>query len=378
MRHANANLIGQPGSRAKLYTPALLIECQVFERNIRRAIERSAAGGLKLRPHAKSHKSIEVARRLMAAGAVGQCCATLGEAEVLVEGGVSGVHITSPVVTPIKIRRLVELNRTASGLMVVVDHPANVEALALATRGEAKPLQVVVDVDPGVKRTGVVKLADGLALAHAVAAAPGLKFTGVQCYAGTVQHVHDLAERRRQSFAALAEVATLLDQLRAAGLAPAIVTGGGTGTAGIDGSAGVLTEVQAGSFLFMDTEYTSVLARDGNEPPYEVSLFVQAAVVSCNHQGFVTVDAGSKSFGTDQGPATPASGAPAGSRYEFFGDEHGKLIFPDGAKASLTVGDRVEFITPHCDTTVNLYDAYHVVDGDTLVAIWPIEARGRH
>src|SRR5438477_12930879 len=132
MRHPNADLIGIKGSRQRLYTPALLIERAIFERNIASVMERTKAGGLKLRPHAKSHKSVAVARRLIEAGAVGQCCATLGEAEALVEGGVPGVLITSPVVTPEKIRRLVDLNRGASGLMVVADHPANIEALALA------------------------------------------------------------------------------------------------------------------------------------------------------------------------------------------------------------------------------------------------------
>ena len=196
----NARLVGRPGSRRELDTPALVVDLDRLERNIARMAEHARRTGHALRPHAKTHKCVEVARRQIAAGALGQCCATLGEAEVFVDAGIEGVLITSPLVTEPKIERLVALNARAEGLVAVADHPQAVDGFAAAFDGAARPLAVLVDLDAGRHRTGVASEADAVALARRIAAAPSLRFAGVQAYAGQLQHMADFADRRIQHY----------------------------------------------------------------------------------------------------------------------------------------------------------------------------------
>jgi D-serine deaminase-like pyridoxal phosphate-dependent protein len=162
----------------------------------------------------------------------------------------------------------------------------------------------------------------------------------------------------------------------AAGLTPPIVTGGGTGTHAIDAELGVYTELQVGSYVFMDRQYEVCALREDGAVPFETSLMVDARVISANHPRLVTVDAGLKAFATEAGDPPILAGAPEGSTYRFVGDEHGAVIPPEGATPP-ALGDRVTLAAPHCDPTVNLYEAFHVVRGDTLEAIWPVTARGR-
>jgi D-serine deaminase-like pyridoxal phosphate-dependent protein len=197
----------------------------------------------------------------------------------------------------------------------------------------------------------------------------------LQAYAGNLQHIVDREERSAAAAGLRETVARIVAQAGQEGIHFEIVTGAGTGTHDLDAQRDAFTELQAGSYVFMDAEYAQVLGAPGQPSPFEVSLFVQTAVVSANAADWVTVDGGTKCFATDAGVPLVARGADPASRYAFFGDEHGKLLFA-GARPAL--GERVEFVTPHCDPTVNLHDAYHVVDGDTLVAIWPVDARGRH
>jgi 3-hydroxy-D-aspartate aldolase len=373
----NAGLVGTPGSRFALDTPALLLDREALDRNIAAMAAHARAVGVALRPHAKTHKSLSVAERQIRAGALGICCATLGEAEVMAAGGMPGVHITSPQVTPAKIERLITLNATAHrGLSVVLDHPANLAALDRAAQNAEKPLEVLVDFSAGHGRTGCADEAELLALVRAAVAAPGLVFRGVQSYSGNLQHIPERAERRARALAQLERLRALLRRIGEAGIAVPVVSGAGTGTFDIDPEARVFTELQVGSYVFMDVDYQRALADGRNAPPFETALFVATAVVSVNAAGYVTTDGGLKCFATD-GPAPEvASGAPPGSRYAFFGDEHGKLTLPAGA-ARPALGAMIECVTPHCDPTVNLHDVYHVVVGDTLVDIWPIEARGK-
>lgn len=373
----NAPLIGRPGSRAELMTPALVLDLDALEGNIAQMAAFCRARGVALRPHAKTHKSLAVARRQIGAGARGVSVATLGEAEVMARGGIPGVLITSPVVTPAKIARLLALDAAAEGLMVVADDPGNVADLARAA-GDAesgKPLQAAVALDLGAHRIGAADPAAALSLARQIAAAGSLTFAGVHAYAGPLQHIADYDERRRQAQAAGARVAELVAGLRDAGLDPALVSGGGTGTHDIDSRGGPFTELQAGSYVFTDVQYDAVALRADAPRPFAPALFVRTAVISANHAGFATTDGGLKRFATDGPLPEIASGAPAGARYRFKGDEHGQVVFArDGD--SLPLGAAVECLTPHCDPTVNLYDRYHVVRGDTLVEIWPVDARG--
>jgi len=371
------HLVGRQGSRAALNTPVLVIELDALERNIAAMAAFAAERGVSLRPHAKTHKSVEIARRQIAKGAVGACCAKLGEAEALAAGGIESLLITSPVVGAAAIDRLIGLNNHVGALMVVADHPDNVRALGEAARAfGGRPLAVVVDIDPGFHRTGAATPEDAVALARLIASQPTLRYAGVQFYCGSDQHIEAFEARRVAILAKTAYLSSIVDRLRAEGLAPSIITGGGTGTHAIDASLGVFTELQVGSYVFMDSQYGACDLTGDGPSPFETALMVDARVVSANHTALVTVDAGLKAFATEAGPPQILAGAAEGSTYRFLGDEHGAVIPPKGEKPP-ALGEIVTFAAPHCDPTVNLYDAYHVVRGDTLVDIWPIQARGR-
>lgn len=370
----NARLVGQPGSRQELDTPALLIDLDALEANIEAMAAHCRTTGQRLRPHTKTHKSVEIARRQVAAGAVGVCCATLGEAEVMGRAGIPGVHITSPVVRPNRIARLMALNAAADGLSVVVDHPDNMAALAEAAEAAGKPLTVFIDIDVGSRRTGVPSAQQAVALAIQADAAASLNYAGIQGYAGGLQHIYDWDERVRKG----QEVADFLSetrrQLAAAGLEPPLITGGGTGTHDMDWRQGVLNELQAGSYIFLDTDYKAVAHTGDAATRFREGLFVQSSVVSAAQEDCVTTDGGLKAFATDCGMPELRRGAPAGARYTFAGDEHGRITFASDERIGL--GAVVECLSPHCDPTVNLYSVYHIVRGDTLIDIWPVDTRG--
>jgi D-serine deaminase-like pyridoxal phosphate-dependent protein len=375
--NSNKYLIGVPDSRHSLDTPALLLDLPALKRNIARMAELAAGRGIALRPHAKSHKSVQIARAQIEAGAIGVSCATLGEAEVMVEAGIPGVLLTSPVVGANKIRRLVELARKAGPgeLMVVVDHPRNVEDIAKQAADLGYRLPVLIDYHSGFHRTGVADLQAAVDLGRQIAATSTLTLHGLQAYGGNLQHIGERSQREDAAAGLRRNAAAIVAALKDAGMNVEIVTGVGTGTHEFDSADRVFTEMQPGSYLFMDSDYLRALCDATHPAPFETSLFVQSTVVSVNAKDWVTVDAGIKSLATDSGKPAVARGIDGPSRYEFFGDEHGKLIVDAAHRPAL--GDRIEFVTSHCDPTVNLHGFYHVVDGDTLVDIWPIDARGR-
>lgn len=370
-------LIDRQGSRHDLNTPVLVIDRAALDRNIAAMATYAASHGLHLRPHAKTHKSHDIARRQIAAGAIGICCAKLGEAEALAAHGIDeGLLLTSPVVSPPAIARLIALNRQTRGLICVVDNPGNVRALGEAAHAAGTILRVIIDIDPGIHRTGVATPETAVALLQAIRAEPGLAYAGVQFYCGAQQHIAAFAERRAAMDTLGARLRGFVEALGAAGGHPAIVTGGGTGTHRIDPALGLFTELQVGSYVFMDAEYGACdLIGGAQASPFAMALLVEARVVSANTPGLVTLDAGLKAFSADAGPPLVVGGAPEGATYRFMGDEHGALLLPGGG--TLPLGHMVTLATPHCDPTVNLYDTYHVVEGDTLRDLWPVTARGR-
>lgn len=359
-----------PFQRSELPTPALVLDLAALERNIARMAGFAAARGIALRPHAKTHKSSEIGRRQLDAGAVGLCCAKLGEAEALAADGLAGLHLTSPVVAAGAISRLVALNKRSEGLSVVADHPGNVRALDAANAG-GRTLAVLIDVDPGNHRTGVASPEAAVALAAAIGAAANLTLAGVQYYCGSQQHIQSFAERRAAIVERTDYLRTVLAALRAAGHAVTLVTGGGTGTYLIDAELGVLNELQTGSYIFLDREYGDCELAPGDAPVFEPALFLDATVISANAAGMVTVDAGLKALSTDAGPPVVIGGG----RYAFMGDEHG-AVFAEGVVLP-GLGGRVTLQPGHCDPTVNLHDGYHVVEDAAVAAIWPVTARGR-
>ena len=372
----HGHLIGQQGSRRSLNTPALVLDLDMLERNIAEMANFAKANNVRLRPHSKTHKSADIARRQMAAGALGVCCAKLGEAEALAEEGIESMHITSGVVTPQGIARLVALNGKVKDLMVVVDHPTNADALAAAAEKAGKPLTVIVDIDPGMHRTGVASPDAVVELVKKVVGHKSLKYAGVQFYCGRHQHIIDFKERKAEIEERTVYLKGIIDQLAAAGLKPGIVTGSGTGTHYIDAKLGVFTELQVGSYVFMDHDYNVCDLRGLDKPTFEQALQIDARVISANTPGMATIDAGLKAMATEKGPPMILSGAAPGATTRFTGDEYTAVIAPEG-QAAPALAEQVILTPPHCDPTVNLYDTYHVVQGDTLRDLWPVAARGR-
>ncbi len=370
----NHHLTGE--NRWRLATPALVLDLDALEHNIRTLEDNFSRTQAGWRPHAKTHKCAEIARRQLDAGATGICVAKLGEADALVREGIDRILITSPIVTADKLERVLTLHDAAEELILVVDNTTVADRLASLAAGRRRPVKVLVDLGIGTNRTGVSSIADAVILAREIVRRPSLVLAGLQCYAGDIQHIADCTLRERKA----AEVAAHVEEARRAMAqvtgSPGIVTGGGTGTYDHDSGCGVFTDIQVGSAIFMDVEYSAVMRRDGTAGPFRTALFVQSTVISANVAGAATIDAGIKAFATDGPVPRVIGGAPEGSLYEFMGDEHGRIVVRPGAKGP-AVGDIVTCVTPHCDPTVNLHDVYHCVRGDRLVDIWPIEARGR-
>jgi 3-hydroxy-D-aspartate aldolase len=371
----NARFIGQPRSRQALATPALILDLDDFEHNLKVMARLCKQAGLSLRPHAKTHKSIEIAKRQLAAGAIGISVATLREATVMVEAGLPGVLLTTPVVGAAKIEALCALVGKSQGFMVAVDSPANAADLEAALRRHRKTLSVMVDIDIGMGRTGVPDLAGALTLLRRVTTSPVLRYAGIQSYSGRVQHITRAADRARVYGRQLKHLRKVLAAVTEAGHPPGIVSGGGTGTFDIDRGAGLFTECQCGSYALMDVEYQDVELFASEAHPFKTALYMQLMVVSGNVPGAPTVDGGFKCFSMDGPIPELARGAPAGARYEFYGDEFGKVRLRD-KRGRMKPGSKVELVTPHCDPTINLHDYYHCVRGSKLVDIWPVDARG--
>ena len=368
----NATLIGAPDARAHLSTPCLLLEADAFEHNLLAMMELVRRHGRQLRPHVKAHKCAAIGRRQLEAGAIGLCCATVREAEVMAAAGLDGLLVTSPVTAPGMVERLARA-RERVDLAVVVDSEAGVEALAAGASAE-RPLGAVVEIEVGKGRNGVTKPEGAVSLARRIEELPQLRYRGVQAYYGHLQHVPTYAERRARVAEQWRRLEGSLDALGAEGLPPEIITGGGTGTHLLDLEEGPFTEIQPGSYLFMDKQYGAVELAPG-ATPCRTSLTIAARVISANQPDLVVLDGGLKAMATDAGPALVAGGAWADATYQFMGDEHGGLRFAPGA-ARPAVGDLVTLVAPHCDPTVNLHDCFHVMGNGRLLDIWRIDARG--
>ena len=345
-------------TKQQLPTPALLLDLDKFEANLARMAARIKESGKSLRPHAKAHKCVEIAKRQIAAGAIGVCVATVAEAELMAAAGIPGLLLTSPIADPLKMARIVK-----TGAMVVADHPQQVAAYDEAARPAHRKLDVLVDLDVGDHRTGARSPEDAAEIAEAVDQAANLELRGLQAYSVLGSHAGGLEERKRVSRESFQVASRALGIMLRRGLSTEIVTGGSTGTWEIDTAVPDLTELQAGSYALMDLAYR----REGLD--FQNALTVMATVVSANHPGFVTVDAGYKAFATDRGYGPEAVNLP-GSTYRWGGDEFGYLDMPDGLPK---LGARLEFIPPHCDPTTNLYDRIYACRGEQVEAVWPVK-----
>ena len=352
-------------------TPALLIDLDAFDRNLAKMSQVAARFGVRLRAHAKTHKSPLIALKQIALGAVGVCCQKVSEAEVMVQGGVRDVLVSNEVIGSRKIERLAALARHAT-VAVCVDDADNVRALSEAASRQGATLHTLVEMNVGANRCGVEPGEPTLALARLIAASPGLRFAGLQAYHGAAQHVRDYEERRRAIDEAAGHAARTRDLLARAGLACRIIGGAGTGTYQFEAASEVYNELQAGSYVFMDADYARNKASDGSPfADFEHSLFVLATVMSRATPGLAVVDAGLKALSFDSG--MPWVAAVEGAEYVGASDEHGKIRL--GGQA-LALGQRVRLIPGHCDPTVNLHDWYVGMRGGRVEAVWPVAARG--
>ena len=360
-------------------TPALVVDLDAMEKNLAAMAAFAREHRVRLRPHAKMHKSATIARLQMAAGAVGVCVQKTSEAEALADAGIDDVYISNEVIDTGKLARVAALAARVR-LAIAVDSLVGVERLAAAMAGTGATIDVFVEVDVGQGRCGVAPAAAGELAQQVVAHAPpegGLRFAGLQAYHGAAQHVRSAAEREAAAHHAAAKARAAQAAIGALGIACPLVTGTGTGTFAFDVASGVWGELQAGSYLFMDRDYADN-EPTASAPRFEHAFFVKSRVVS-RGAAHAVIDAGHKAHAIDSGP--PRLWQRAGT-WASGGDEHGIVRPSPGGDATglPALGETVWLVPGHCDPTVNLHDRYVCVRGGlasgVVEAVWPIEARG--
>jgi 3-hydroxy-D-aspartate aldolase len=363
-----------PGMREdEIDTPALVIDLDAFEFNLDRMAALLAPTGVKLRAHAKTHKSPVIAKLQMARGAVGNCVQKVAEAEVLAWGGVPDILVSNEVVGAPKLSRLCALTRIAK-VAVCADDASQVDAIEAAAAHAGTRMTVLVEIDVGAARCGVAPGPDAVALAQRIAGSKHLIFGGLQASHGSAQHKRTPAERRTLVGGAVDASRRTVEQLRQQGLACPIVGGAGTGTFEIEAGSGVYTEMQAGSYVFMDADYARNLDEAGAPvATFRHALFVLATVMSAPKTGLAVLDAGHKAVAVDSG--LPVVWQRPDIRYVSASDEHGKLDV--GSETAMPkLGDKLRLVPGHCDPTVDRYDWYVGVRNGLVECLWPVAARG--
>jgi D-threonine aldolase len=356
---------------ADVDTPSLIVNLDALERNLAAMTAAVRGRGVRLRPHAKSHKCPEIAKLQMTRGAVGVCCQKVGEAEAFVAAGIGDVLVTNEIVGVSKLDRLAALARSAK-IGVLVDDGGNVAELAAAAHRAGTTIEVLVEIDVGAHRCGVAPGAPALELARAIAAHAALRFGGLHAYQGAAQHLRKPDERR----AAIVRASDLARDTKAliedAGIPCPTVTGAGTGTFLLECNSGVYTELQPGSYIFMDADYgRNELSAD--DPIFAQSLYLWTTVMSASASDRAIVDAGLKAFSVDSGLPLVAD-RPELAMVKA-SDEHGVIAVPAGIP-NLRVGGKLRLVPGHCDPTVNLYDWLVGVRGERVECVWPVSARG--
>jgi D-serine deaminase-like pyridoxal phosphate-dependent protein len=362
-------------NRHEIPTPALLLDLDAFEDNIAKMAAHLRARHKAFRPHGKTHKCPDVARALIRAGAIGCCAARLSEAEVFARAGIPGLLITTAVIGRDKIARAVALAGAAPDTMFVVDDRQNVRDIndAAAALGHGEPIRLLVDLFFG--RTGIAPGQPAVELAQLIDSLPHVSFRGLQSYDGAAAHTSPFDARATRTNTTMGKAVETRAMIERAGIACPLVTGGSTGTYRFDSENPGMTELQPGSFVFMDMEYGTIGGPGGSEyRDFKNAMTVVTTVVS-RPPGFAIVDGGYKAFATDR-PFTPKAVGIDGVTYGWAGDEHGRLDVSNASR-DVKLGDRIEFIPPHIDPTVNLFDDIYALRGDRVEAVWPVAARGK-
>ena len=361
----------------ELDTPALVVDLDAMEANIARMQRTVRANGIASRPHAKTHKTPAIARRQLETGSVGICVAKVGEAQALFDHGIEEILMTTINVTPFKINRAMHLRQQCPTFIQATDTADNARDLSEAAAALGIEADVVVDIDPGGHRTGITPGAPALELAQLVDSLPNLRLRGILCYDGGSQHVKGFEARQAQTLERLAAAADTRGRMERSGLNTEIFSGGGTGTYNIDHQTPGFTDVQVGSYVFMDAQYIEVGGADDPEvyTDFQPALTILATVVNAQYEGRATTDAGAKAC-TINRPWAIVKGE-TGMSYTSGSDEFGTLRYEDDASRTYRAGEKLELIVSHCDPVVNLYDQMYAVRNGRVEAVWPIAARGR-
>jgi len=361
---------------AEIQTPCLVLDLDALERNIRKMGEYARAHGMRHRVHGKMHKSVDVAKlQERLGGAVGVCCQKVSEAEVFARGGIRDVLVSNQVRDPAKIDRLARLPKLGARTIVCVDDIDNVADLSAAAVKHGTTIECFVEIDCGAGRCGVTTTPEVVAIAKAIAAAPNLKFTGLQAYQGAMQHIDSYEERQGKTQIAIDMVKDAVAGLKAEGLEPELISGGGTGSYYFESNSGVFNELQCGSYAFMDADYGRILDKDGKRidaGEWENALFILTSVMSHAKADKAICDAGLKAQSVDSG--LPFIYGRTDVKYVKCSDEHGVIADPEGV---LKVNDKLKLVPGHCDPTCNVHDWYVGVRNGKVEAVWPVSARGK-
>lgn len=366
-----------PGmDEADIQTPCLVLDLDALERNIKKMGDYAKAHGMRHRVHGKMHKSVDVAKlQEKLGGSVGVCCQKVSEAEVFARGGIKDVLVSNQVRDPAKIDRLARMPKLGSRVIVCVDDVANVADLSAAAQKHGTQLECFVEIDCGAGRCGVTTTEDVVKIAKAIDAAPNLKFTGIQAYQGAMQHIDSYEARKEKLDIAIAMVKDAVKGLKAAGLEPELVSGGGTGSYYFESNSGVFNELQCGSYAFMDADYGRIHDKDGkriDQGEWENALFILTSVMSHAKPDKAIVDAGLKAQSVDSG--LPFVYGRDDVEYVKCSDEHGVVADPGGV---LKINEKLKLVPGHCDPTCNVHDWYVGVRGGKVEVVWPVSARGK-
>lgn len=354
-------------------TPALVVDLDTLDANITKMAAFARKAGVRLRPHAKTHKCAAIARKQMEAGAVGICCQKVSEAEALADGGVTDILVSNQVAGERKLRRLAALSLRIR-VAVCADNPDNVSALDAVARAFGTTLPVLVEIDVGSMRCGVSPGEEAVSLAKRIADSGSLRFAGLQAYHGKAQHLRAFEARRQAIASACEDVVRTIDLLKKNGLECEIIGGAGTGTFAFEAASGVYNELQVGSYVFMDRDYSLNLnAEREQQPEFLQSLFIQTTVMSTPEPDRVVTDAGLKSLTAELG--LPGVDGIEGADILDVSDEHTNIRFRDAGMRP-DIGDIVRLVPGHCDPTVNLHDWIIGVRNGRVECIWPVSARG--
>ena len=361
---------------ADIQTPALVLDLDALERNIKKMGDYAKAHGMRHRVHGKMHKSVDVAKlQESLGGACGVCCQKVSEAEVFARGGIKDVMVSNQVTDLAKIDRLARMPKFGARVLCCVDDPANVADLSAAAVKHGTQIEALVEIDCGAGRCGVTTTEAVVEIAKMIDAAEGLKFAGIQAYQGAMQHMDSYADRSEKTGVAIGMVEDALAGLKAVGLECDIIGGGGTGSYYFESNSGAFNELQCGSYAFMDADYGRILDKDGkriDEGEWENALFILTTVMSHSKADKAIVDAGLKAQSVDSG--LPTVFGRDDVEYLKCSDEHGVVGDPDGV---LKVNDKLKLVPGHCDPTCNVHDWYVAVRGGKVETLWPVSARGK-